>query len=1144
MHVAVIWCIHGYPALSTLSGRVTGGYYACVHCDKNPCSRKIRGKIFCYIGHRRWLEIYDAWRKIRDFDEQIEKRDKPQKFSAKELMEQLERVNDVRPGKHPQSKKRKRDADDCQCWKRRSCLCDIPYWGSLKLRHNLYAMHIEKNICDYIISTFLGIVGKTKDTITARLDLEDMGIRKHLHLKRDGDSYSVPKASYIAFRRFLRSVKFPDGYASNLATCISADGCNLQGLKTHDCHILLQRILPIAIRGIMHKDIYEAIVELGLFFQQLCAKTLKLDVLHRMKKEISIILCKLEKIFPPAFFYVMLHLTVHLPDEAILRGPVQYGWMYPVERRLLTLKRYVRNMARPEGSIAEAYVANECLTACSRYFDDLDTRHNREDKNKERVDAQKGDLSVFQHGVVLLGAYNIIYLENDYDKMIWYVLNNCEEVEPCIELQKKKKRFGDGEEVDDGLYALVCQPDLRVKLFSACLVGGVRFHTIDREENRRTQNSRVMTEGTHNGNYIDFYGCLKDIIMLQYNSDSRTNRTFDNDDGKKQSRMKDDGYMRSINQASCWFKDDPFIFATQATKSTEEAGGLFKSLYIGTCSVWQSKKLTYNSHTKMTSVSFEVRSNKGNLDNAQDSSGDNPVTIDASVVDELRRQRDLEQEVNGYESSDSEDETRWMRLLSSSLDASLALDPDPSLDTSLDLDPALDSAPFRGEDGSWTRDAKALNDVLGLDTGSRAESIVRNNHILRSFGVGAAKAMLNKITPMSKVPDCEESDPLYQPRDDESHSKEISDQDTHHGHTKRSAKGSKRVMLTEPPARITRQRTRELSPTEENALLPVPNEPSSKNEKRKRVLRVGRDLDRISRGLNSKIPVILLEGKKRPEAPMQAAKLAEAGIILRNHIPILPHWKLYKKEKAMRQDYREKVAGPFSMDITKKEVKVACKDLLKNGQRQMRYRLKRDYFDGVPLNQVRKTSPLATMTDVQWQKLETCKKNSHNRGLVRFHQTTGSRSYIAEVALLKQEKFKDEPPTAIDLFKACHCSSKTGATATMEDIVANVAEGNQAKSPTEAVAEVLTSPKFLENVGIEPKAAKRRSKAADDARVQDLEAQLEVERQGATLVRNELDELKQKVRESEEARAKDAEKREMASGETNSLLRHLLSLKD
>ncbi|WVZ83979.1 LOW QUALITY PROTEIN: hypothetical protein U9M48_031065 [Paspalum notatum var. saurae] len=292
-----------------------------------------------------------------------------------------------------------------------------------QLQHNLDVMHIEKNICDYIFGTFLGIVGKSKDTVNARLDLEDMGIRKHLHLKRDGNSYGVPPAPYvtqkIVFLEFLRNVKFPDGYASALATCISADGCNLQGLKTHDCHILLQRILPAAVRGVMPKNIHEAIAELGNFFQQLCARTvLKLDVSHRMKEEIPIILCKFEKIFPPAFFDVMLHLVVHLPDDAILRGPVQYGWMYPVERRLLTLKRFVRNMARLEGSIAEAYVANECLHACSRYFDDLDTRHNRAGRNRERFDLRNDDISVFQHGVDLLGAAKITYLEHDYKKMV------------------------------------------------------------------------------------------------------------------------------------------------------------------------------------------------------------------------------------------------------------------------------------------------------------------------------------------------------------------------------------------------------------------------------------------------------------------------------------------------------------------------------------------------------------------------------------------------------------------------------------------------------------------------------------------------------------------------------------------------------
>ncbi|CAN6171423.1 unnamed protein product [Urochloa humidicola] len=190
LHTAVIWCIHDFPALSTLSVRVTRGYYACMRCDKGPCSKRIRNKI-CYIGHRRFLPKDHPWRRKKCFDGRVEERDKPGEFSTEELIEQLERVKDVRPGEHPQNKKRKREADG-QCWKRRSILFDLPYWTSLKLRHNLDIMHIEKNICEYILGIFLGIAGKSKDTINDRLDLEDMGIRKNLHLKRDGEKYSVP----------------------------------------------------------------------------------------------------------------------------------------------------------------------------------------------------------------------------------------------------------------------------------------------------------------------------------------------------------------------------------------------------------------------------------------------------------------------------------------------------------------------------------------------------------------------------------------------------------------------------------------------------------------------------------------------------------------------------------------------------------------------------------------------------------------------------------------------------------------------------------------------------------------------------------------------------------------------------------------
>ena len=80
--------------------------------------------------------------------------------------------------------------------------------------------------------------------------------------------------------------------------------------------------------------------------------------MDKLQADIIIILCKLERIFPPAFFSIMVHLVVQLPYETKITDPVSYSWMYPIERSIRTLKQYVRNKARPEGSIAEAYVMN------------------------------------------------------------------------------------------------------------------------------------------------------------------------------------------------------------------------------------------------------------------------------------------------------------------------------------------------------------------------------------------------------------------------------------------------------------------------------------------------------------------------------------------------------------------------------------------------------------------------------------------------------------------------------------------------------------------------------------------------------------------------------------------------------------------
>jgi hypothetical protein len=54
------------------------------------------------------------------------------------------------------------------------------------------------------------------------------------------------------------------------------------------------------------------------------------------------------------------------------------------------------------------------------------------------------------------------------------------------------------------------------------------------------------------------------------------------------------------------------------------------------------------------------------------------------------------------------------------------------------------------------------------------------------------------------------------------------------------------------------------------------------------------------------------------------------------------------------------------MDIDSKVVEDVCLDMLKGGQRQMRYRLKQKYFNRIPANQVRTTLPISTTTGESW----------------------------------------------------------------------------------------------------------------------------------------------------------------------------------
>jgi len=251
-------------------------------------------------------------------------------------------------------------------WTKRSMLWDLPYWQHQLLRHNLDVMHIEKNFSENILHTVMDVPGKSKDNVNARLDMEALCAREELHLRtrENGNSFK-PKAKYTlsveqrrALCEWFRMLSLPDGYSSNFANKVDPSSARLQNMKSHDHHVFLEVLLPIAFSA-LPDEVIEPLSALSDFFKNLCVNELREDIPMEMHHTIPIILCKLETIFPLVFWNVMEHVPVHLAQEAVLGGPVHYRWTYPFERFFNWLKKKTKNKSQPESSMVMSYLIYE-----------------------------------------------------------------------------------------------------------------------------------------------------------------------------------------------------------------------------------------------------------------------------------------------------------------------------------------------------------------------------------------------------------------------------------------------------------------------------------------------------------------------------------------------------------------------------------------------------------------------------------------------------------------------------------------------------------------------------------------------------------------------------------------------------------------
>jgi hypothetical protein len=132
--------------------------------------------------------------------------------------------------------------------------------------------------------------------------------------------------------KWLKKLKFSDHYAANIKRAVNVSTGKLNGLKSHDYHIIMKRLLPVMLHGYFDTNLCKMFAELGYFCRQLCAKQVSKMMMQKFEKEILILVCKMEKVFPLGWFSAMQHLLVHLPWEVKVGGSIQFRWMYSQEK--------------------------------------------------------------------------------------------------------------------------------------------------------------------------------------------------------------------------------------------------------------------------------------------------------------------------------------------------------------------------------------------------------------------------------------------------------------------------------------------------------------------------------------------------------------------------------------------------------------------------------------------------------------------------------------------------------------------------------------------------------------------------------------------------------------------------------------------
>ncbi|KAK1609673.1 hypothetical protein QYE76_033346 [Lolium multiflorum] len=525
-----------------------------------------------------WLPKNDPWRKRGDlFNGKDEVEGPPPRRSGEEIDTLLKNWKDCPPAgkikiqkrKKGDKRKKKEPGPLLGVWKRRSVFWDLPYWKILGTPHSLDVMHITKNVCESLLGTVLNMPERTKDGSKARHDLMALHIRKELHFaqvdqeteeeetdgrkrKRVARQRETPRPSCFTlnpdeleqFFKCLLEVKFPLGYAGLIRRWLDPTKKIFSGMKSHDCHVMMTQILPVAIRGIMEPHVRATLTDLCNVFDVITRKSITVKKLGRLQEEIVTILCEMEMYFPPAFFDIMVHLLVHIVDDIEDLGPAFLHNMMALERMNGFIKGYVRNRAHPDGSIVQGFLTEECISFCKNYLNEDDPRpvglpankhlgrfegvgHNA---GRRELDADQDDRRTDFNRAHLVALQHMNEVEPWVDQHINMIKSRADK--PMTEEEVFRAHnssfaswFKDqidanpppmASDVDKMILALSYGPAPNLMTYQKYDINGYTFSTEERDKKSDYQNSGVTMESYTGEEKKRYYGRIEEIWELDY----------------------------------------------------------------------------------------------------------------------------------------------------------------------------------------------------------------------------------------------------------------------------------------------------------------------------------------------------------------------------------------------------------------------------------------------------------------------------------------------------------------------------------------------------------------------------------------------------------------------------------------------------